>query len=246
MKLSVALLPRLIRTDIDLSQCCAVVIDVLRATTVMAQAISSGAESIVTCSEVDEAKLESLASDIPALLCGERHCKMIEGFDCGNSPAEYTKDRTRKKRIVLTTTNGTAAIKSVTKSQQVLTAAFSNLSVTSSRLHQQDSVLLVCAGTNGEITYEDVLCAGAVASRLCDQSSDIELDDSAVIALPTWREFENSGLSLKKALSRSQGGRNLISVGYASDIELCAEIDSCNVLVERTSTTPNTFVSGGT
>src|SRR5262245_35942829 len=89
----------------------AVVIDVLRASTVIVQALASGCEAVIPTLEIDEAR--RIATSLPAgksLLGGERHGLPIEGFDLGNSPGDYTDEVCSGKTLVITTTNGTKAI----------------------------------------------------------------------------------------------------------------------------------------
>ena len=89
----------------------AVVVDVLRATTVMVQALAVGCDAIIPCGEIEEAV--KVAAGFPpgdALLAGERHGLPIPGFDLGNSPLEFTPEVCQGKTLVMTTTNGTRAI----------------------------------------------------------------------------------------------------------------------------------------
>src|SRR4051794_89600 len=109
----------------------AVVIDVLRATTVMVQALAAGCDAVIPCGEVDEAR--EVAAGLPAgkaILAGERQGLPIEGFDLGNSPGDFTLDNCRGKTLVMTTTNGTRAILASLEADRVLVAAFSNLLAT--------------------------------------------------------------------------------------------------------------------
>ena len=141
----------------------AVVVDVLRATTVMVHALASGCAAVIPCGEIEEAR--RIAADLPAgsaLLAGERHGLPIEGFDLGNSPGEFTPEVCRGKTLVMTTTNGTRAILASLDAERVLVAAFSNFGMTVQWLHAEDrDIHIVCAGTEGEISFEDALLAGA-------------------------------------------------------------------------------------
>ncbi len=109
-KLRVYMLPDLLAGQ-SLAGCRAVVVDVLRATTTVVQALSAGARAVVPCLTIDDARAR--AAEFPpgeALLGGERGGLPIEGFDLGNSPAEYTSQVVAGKTVVLTTTNGTKAL----------------------------------------------------------------------------------------------------------------------------------------
>ncbi len=130
----------------------AVVVDVLRATTVMVQALASGCASIAPCGEIDEAK--ALAAALPAgtaLLAGERQGLPIPGFEFGNSPGDFTPEVCRGKTLVMTTTNGTRAILVSLEADRVLVAAFSNLERTAAALRDDPRPIhLIFAGTGPE------------------------------------------------------------------------------------------------
>jgi 2-phosphosulfolactate phosphatase len=146
----------------------AVVIDLLRATTTACHALASGATEVRPCLEIEEARhlAETLGRD-SCLLGGERAGVRIEGFDCGNSPTEYTRERVVGKTLVFTTTNGTRAIGRVLEANRILLASLANLSAVCNEIATPPKPLdIVCAGTDGGITREDVLVAGALVDRL--------------------------------------------------------------------------------
>jgi len=239
-----------------------VVIDVLRATTVATTALAAGARSVTTCRNVDEAfaMRDAANSDSPPLLCGERGCRRIEGFDFGNSPSEYSPAGVAGRDLVLTTTNGTAAIEAAADAQTMILASFANLSaVVDFLIARQDDglVRLVCSGTNGEVTTEDVLLAGAVLAACHRRLSDsprfyegpIELvGDGSAIALAVWQHsLTHEGVSdadtLARRLSDTQGGRNLIATGYEADLVDCGSIDVFENVPVRTDRQPARFVN---
>jgi 2-phosphosulfolactate phosphatase len=243
--ISVALLPRLIAPDLDLRQVCSIVIDVLRATSVMTAAGKAGVGSIYTCEQTDRAF--QFADELPVrpLLCGERGCQPIDGFDLGNSPAEYTPDVVAGRDMVLTTTNGTRAIDAAAGSRRLLVGSFFNLDATIQAIAGEQQLLLVCSGTNGEISYEDVLLAGAMVQQLTRIDAAASIDDSARIALEGWRQAGirngSSQGSLAKRLRLSLGGRNLNALGMGADIARCAKMNSIDGIVERVSGDESVF-----
>jgi hypothetical protein len=123
--IQVALCPSEIRriSATDLSQVTAVVFDVLRATSSIITGLASGVEAIIPVRTVEEAR-EWKLKDPDLLLAGERGGLPPKGFDLGNSPEEFEKLKGR--RVVMTTTNGTAAIQSVQKASKVLIGALLN------------------------------------------------------------------------------------------------------------------------
>ncbi|MEM9368604.1 MAG: 2-phosphosulfolactate phosphatase [Planctomycetota bacterium] len=267
MKVSTWLIPPLKPTTQDsfASIDIAVVIDVLRATTVATTALAAGASQILTTNEIETA--HQLARDNPssdgrpALLCGERQCRPIEGFDLGNSPGEYSPAGVAGRTCVLTTTNGTRAIQAAVNAKHVLLGCFANLTAVIDQLaasqngDQNPHIGLVCSGTNGEVTTEDVLAAGAIIGLLHQRLADtprfydgpIEpANDSTSIALATWQhaltgEAVSDAESLAAKLSTTKGGRNLIAAGYESDLTDCASIDVFDVVPQRIAGTTNAF-----
>jgi 2-phosphosulfolactate phosphatase len=201
----------------------AVVIDVLRATTTIVHALAAGCTEVRPCVEVDEAR--TLAGTMRAgrvLLGGERGGKPLPGFDLGNSPGEYTPKVCKGTTLVLTTTNGTRALLRAAEADRVLLAAFVNYSAVCEQLGQETRpVHIVCAGTDGAVTLEDTLLAGALVDYLCEVG-EVEVNDSARLA---WDCFENHGRLLLAALEVSGGGANLRSLGYDDDIRAAAEVD---------------------
>jgi 2-phosphosulfolactate phosphatase len=204
----------------------AVVIDVLRATSAMATAIQNGADRIIACLEIEEARRTAFDLDVSRLLCGERHCEPIEGFDLGNSPIEYSSNVVARRTIVMTTTNGTRALIAAKNAKSIYAGAFVNLSAVAEKLRGERLVTLVCAGTDAVVTEEDVLFAGALIASLTYNESEITLDATALESLKDWQMFLDEGVPLSDRLAQSRGGRNLISAGYIADVEYCAQVDA--------------------
>lgn len=218
----------------------AVVVDVLRATTVMVHALASGAEAIAPCGEIDEAR--RLAAALPAgsaILGGERLGLPIEGFDLGNSPAAYTEDVCAGKTVVMTTTNGTRALLASLEADRVLVAAFVNLRETVEALAVNVLKVhglpmhVVCAGTDGRISAEDTLLAGAIVSGLADW--DVPLgNDEAVMAGSYWRETSHriGHEPLINFLSQGRGGRRVLELGLGADLADAARVDRFPLVAE--------------
>jgi 2-phosphosulfolactate phosphatase len=208
----------------------AVVIDVLRAMTTIVHALAAGCASVRPCAEVKEA--QHLAGTMRVgrvLLGGERGGRPLPGFDLGNSPREYTPKVCKGSTLVLTTTNGTQALVRAAEAERVLVAAFVNYSAVCEQLeHETRPVHIVCAGTDGEVTLEDTLLAGALVDFLCEVG-EVEVNDSARLA---WDCFENHGRLLLAALEVSSGGANLRRLGYDEDIRAAAEVDKFALVPE--------------
>jgi 2-phosphosulfolactate phosphatase len=175
------------------------------------------------CEEVEEAR--ALAGSLPAgkvLLGGERGGLRLPDFDLGNSPEEYVPARCKNTTLVLTTSNGTRALARAAEADRVLAAAFVNFSAVCEQIRQDQCPLhLICAGTQGAVTMEDALLAGAFV-ECASETMEVCLNDSARIA---WDCFENHGRCLLASLELSSGGRHLHALGLDADIRAAAAID---------------------
>jgi 2-phosphosulfolactate phosphatase len=219
----------------------AVVIDVLRATSVMATAMNANAAKIITCKEIAQARQWKEKFEPGALLCGERQCQRIEGFDLGNSPNEYVAAKISGRTLVLTTTNGTRAITSVQHAKRIITASFLNFTAVVDAIADAKTVRLVCAGTDGHETDEDMMLAGAIARAAADAYDAEVCGDDAVRAVQHWNAFQKSGRSLVNELRETGGGRNLVRYGFEDDLASCARVDSFAVVPEQIKRDPPTF-----
>lgn len=218
--LAVHLIPSLASPELFVEGSVAV-FDVLRATTTIGYALAAGVQQVLPCVAVEEAR--ALAATFPpgeALLGGERGGVKIEGFDLGNSPEEYTPRRCSGKHLVFTTTNGTRAMAAARTAQAVYLGALANVTAVAAALAQADRVHLLCAGTEGQISAEDVYAAGLVARQLI-QGADWELNDEAILAMA----LAKSDGSALDVLRSSRGGRNLIDLGLNRDIEVASRCD---------------------
>ena len=239
-RLTVHLLPSLIPPG-ALRGGVAVVIDVLRATSVMVQALASGCTQIIPCLEIDDAK-EVAAEFAPGsvILGGERQGLPIDGFDLGNSPGDYTLEVCGGKTLVMTTTNGTRAILSSLEADRILVASFANLGATLEVLAKElehRPVHVVCAGTNGEVSLEDTLLAGEFLLRIAekrqnlghwsDVGKSLHCNDAAFLAAATaWglaAHRSSDGASTRlDVLSKGWGGRRVTELGLSPDIREAA------------------------
>ena len=218
----------------------AVVIDVLRASTTIVTALAHGATRVRPVLTIEEARAEAAARG--ALLGGERGGRRIDGFDLGNSPLEYSRGRVGGRSIVITTTNGTAALHACSGAAEVLIGAIVNRTAVAAcarSLAEQRAgcdVHLVCAGTDGVVTEEDLLAAGAVldaATRLPGAEADA-LDEPAAVAISLYRSAVARGPTVPDAIvsafANSLGGRNLIELGMDRDLAASAAIDSLPIV----------------
>jgi 2-phosphosulfolactate phosphatase len=226
-------LPAAVR-PVELAGGTVVVIDVLRASTTIVHALEAGAAEVIPCQEVNEAR--TVAAGLPrdsVILGGERRGLPIEGFDLGNSPEEYLRWRVAGKSVVFTTTNGTQAIFRARQAERILIGAFVNASAAVERLLGEEQIHLLCAGTRGQPSRDDVLLAGRFVDRILRQSSsEYRPNAQALRAREAWlRAFPQSDADdpqpqqLAEQLRDSAGGRNLMTIGRDADILAAAQID---------------------
>ncbi|MBN1300982.1 MAG: 2-phosphosulfolactate phosphatase [Melioribacteraceae bacterium] len=206
-----------------------VFIDVLRATTVIVNALNSGAREIIPVGSVDFAmKISGNARGGQTLLCGERNTKMVEGFDLGNSPLEYHEDVVRGKSIILFTTNGSKAALKAKFSENLIACCFNNLASVARRLvNLGKDVEILCAGSNGMFCIEDTVCAGLLINEIEKLNPDIVLTDASKISVVLNKEF---GQNIKEMLYNCEHGKLLIENGFEKDIDHCAELSNIDLV----------------
>jgi len=149
-----------------------IVVDVLRATSTISQALASGYERVLCCAEIDEAR-ELASTEAPAVLAGERRLEAIDGFDFGNSPREVVEPP-RVPTLILSTTNGTRLlVDAASRFEHVYVGSLLNLDAVAlaARAHGED-VAVLCAGVLGELALDDAYCAGRIAAALGGDATD--------------------------------------------------------------------------
>lgn len=223
-----------------------VMIDVLRASSTVCAALNAGAKEVIPSDSLDKAvKIYNSLSKEVRFLGGERNGLKPPGFDAGNSPIEYTKSNVKGKSVILSTTNGTKTFQKAKNAKYKIIATFVNLSTVINYIRTliinndaSPKLFILCAGTNGRLSYEDVLCAGAIISNICSSFNIDIITDTADVARNLFYLHEND---LKSFLYSRDHARNLISLGFESDLEFCFTIDSVNVLPLVTSDTIKAF-----
>lgn len=199
----------------------AIVVDCIRATTTISHALAAGYASVTCVGEVADAHAERTKG---VLLGGERHGVLIEGFDLGNSPAEYAERR--GDRLVLTTTNGTRAIlQSVDEATIVLVGALVNaqalVDAALAAAPSAGTIVVRCAGVRGEVALDDVYVAGVLMQRLAQSLPGSFATDGARTAIALARAYPDA----LTALNDSQSARDLDGTGHEADIARCAQVD---------------------
>ncbi len=195
-----------------------VVIDLLRATSTVVAALASGAREVVPVAQVAQARQLARPGD---LLAGERGGLPIPGFDLSNSPREAHGAPLGDRRVILTTTNGTRAVRRAVRAgaQRILLAALLNVSATARALEGTRRLTLLCAGTDGQASLDDLFCAGALLHRLAPR----EVDDLGLAARELYAAHRDHPVDY---LSLCAHGRRLLQLGLAQDLEFCCREDA--------------------
>lgn len=211
--------------SINFSGQTAVVIDVLRATSVITTALENGAREVIPVKTVEEAQnLYAQCDTAKTLRGGERNALKIEGFNLSNSPLEYKKKVVEGKTLILTTTNGTNAINNIIGADEVVLACFRNGAAVVEHIvglsHRgSHDIAIVCAGTESHFSLDDGLCAGMII-ELLKQRTEVETDD---LGLLLHRFYNESKDNLFGALSGCYHLKRLFTLGFYDDIKFCLE-----------------------
>jgi 2-phosphosulfolactate phosphatase len=207
-----------------------VVVDVVRATTTITEALANGARGIYPTASTEEAvRLATSLGREDALLCGERRGAKIEGFDLGNSPREFSREAVAGKRLVMSTTNGTRALRVGSEARRLFVCAFTNLGAVAAKVADAGALAVLCAGDEHRFSIDDALCVGHLVRRIVHARDDEpELDDGARATLELAKAVEPS----REFLATARSGRALIDIGLGADLELCAEVDRHAVVPE--------------
>ncbi len=205
-----------------------IVIDVLRATSTITQALASGYERVICVGEVEEAR--ALAGD-GVRLAGERFNVLIEGFDFGNSPRELTGEPTGHT-LVLTTTNGTRLLlAAAARCETVLVASLLNLDAIVAEAAKSDEVAVLCAGVEGEFAIDDAYVAGRIAAALDPNP----VDDSAVAAVRLAQSFATTEDGIGAGIS----AQNIRDNKLTADIPFCAQESILSIVPRIVERGPN-------
>jgi 2-phosphosulfolactate phosphatase len=167
-----------------------IVVDVLRATSTIAQALATGYQRVLCCAEIDDAL--ALRAELPnSLVGGERKAVQVEGFDVGASPREFLQ--VRAETLILSTTNGTRAILEAAKRcDEVVLGSLLNLDAVAAAVGERDAVV-VCAGFQGAFALDDAYCAGRIVQLLTASRTDAAIGSELIAeAFPTALEAFNA------------------------------------------------------
>ena len=232
MRIDVALLPSFLSLQ-DSPVC--VVVDALRATSTLAVLAARGVAEVAIASTVEEALLLKQREFPGWLLCGEAGGLPPEGFDHGNSPAEFAEQELDGQRAILATSNGTRALTAAADASAVFTGSLLNLTACAraaahTAREQRRDITLVCAGTSFGTAFslEDTGVCGAIVEAIVREygsniadAGEITLSDTAMAAYRLWRSYMSPRLMMGEAVH----GQHLTNIGLAADLDFCSQVD---------------------
>jgi 2-phosphosulfolactate phosphatase len=202
-----------------------VVIDVLRATSAIATALHHGVKSIIPVSSVEEARAYQAQGYVAA---AERDGQVVEGFPFGNSPYAFMDPNLQGKTVVLTTTNGTKAIKMAANKQTVVIGSLNNLDALCAWLiEQHKNTLILASGWKDKINLEDTICGGAIADALLESRKFRADEDSTVAAKFIFRSAKEH---LWSFLRSSSHRRRLIKLNIQKDVKYCLTLNTIDTI----------------
>lgn len=208
------------------------VIDVLRASTTIAAALSNGARAVIPLESSEEVVTRAKAfARSEVKLAGERKALPVPGFDLGNSPREFSREAVEGKTVLMSTTNGTVAITGAQGARDVIIASYVNfsaiLSMLRAALRGGTDIAIVCAGRERQFALEDAACAGRYVHHVAKRLTSTVMNDAAQATVLLERRY---GDNLVRMFEASEHGRVLRDAGFGDDLADCAAIDSFPVI----------------
>ncbi len=206
-----------------------IMIDVLRAGSSVCASLYNGAKEVLAYESLDKAvTVYSSLSKESRFMGGERNCQKPSGFDAGNSPTEYTEEAVKGKSVIISTTNGSKLFQKGKNTKLKVVGGFVNIDavfdfidnnfLSSDEEKESAEICMMCAGTNGRLSYEDTLCAGAFINHFYKKYSNVTMTDSADAAKNL---YNLHSVDLIDFIKTREHANTLTANGMESDIELC-------------------------
>lgn len=208
-----------------------IAIDVLRASTTICYALQNGAKEIVPL--VDPTEAVFFANETGGLLAGEHKNQKIDGFQFGNSPAEFTRESVLNQTIAFCSTNGTKLFKNCNGFFRSFVAGFVNSSAVVSKIIEvikQETVnhlLIACAGDEGDFSLEDSLCAGKIIWEFSKVIPNLILNDASLLIKSFFDKFQEN---IKEILFKGKHCKELIKMGFENDVYLAFTFDCLTIV----------------
>jgi 2-phosphosulfolactate phosphatase len=198
----------------------------------------AGAKAIHVFSDL-EALRQASAHYAPEerLLAGERGGAKVDGFDLGNSPLDHTVEKSARRRLFMSTTNGTRCLQRIQTAPTVITAALTTRQAVVDYLDktQPETVWMVGSGWEGSYSLEDTVCAGAILHSLAAQFKvdlkELAANDAAVAAVSLYLQWSDRLLEL---MHYATHGQRLLRLNQEADLRYCAQLDVLDLVPIQT------------
>jgi 2-phosphosulfolactate phosphatase len=214
--IEVCLTPALYKYKTTADNFIVVVVDVLRATTSFCGALDAGAKSIIPVSGLEE--LQEFKNK-GYLTAAEREGKKVDFADFGNSPTVFLQSDLKGKELAYSTTNGTQAVEMAKSSENIVVAAFVNLTAVSNWLiKEHKNVVILCSGWKNTFSLEDTLCAGALVESLEESGTYSHICDASGASLSLWQSSKNN---LQEVVTKANHYQRLVKLGQLDDLRHC-------------------------
>jgi len=202
----------------------ALVVDVLRATSMVIAAFDAGCARVIPVANAALARERHRAMATErVLLAGESGGEQIEGFDLGNSPLDCRPERVGGRTILLTTTNGTAAMLKASQADVAAVAALTSVGAAVRwAVSEGRDLTVLCAGEKGGFSLEDAVCAGLLADGIGRAVAGATLSDAAQAARCLGVFY---GARLDRLRRDSGWARHLEARRRGADLDCCLRLD---------------------
>lgn len=228
-RLRVALLPEVIEPD-PVGVCA--VVDVIRASTTLVELAGAGDPEVWLAADHAAARAAAVRLGTGVLLGGEEGGLRPQGYDFGNSPREVAAGAYAGRRAIFVTTNGTNALRRWSTARKTFVGALRNCSAVARCLVEEagaaGSMTVVCAGKEGTLALDDVYTAGVIVARILELRPEVELDETAIVALRVAQAQPDAAA----ALAESQSAQALVEVGLWDDVPYSAVLDASSAVPE--------------
>lgn len=209
----------------------AVVLDILMATTSITAALAEGAECVIPVLNASEAKNEKKKyADEEVCLAGEDGGLVIDGFL--NPVPSLLCQHVSDKKVILSTTNGTIAIRGAAKAKTTYAASLLNGAAVAEDIvnyYNGETILIICSGSSNQFCVEDFYGAGYFIEELMKltDKDQLELTDSANSAALFYNAFSHQTASI---LKQSKVGQMLVEAGFEKDIEFTCKKNTVDLV----------------
>lgn len=201
----------------------AIVVDAMRSAATIITALHNGCDRIIPVSSVNDVLELKHVTEGEVLSCGEISAVLIPDFDLGNSPRDYTEERIKDKVLIFSTTNGSITIRKCTGSAITLVGSFLNATaVANYALMEGNDIALVCAGTKGKFSTDDILACGCIIDKILTHSKGVQMDDFSHVAYTLYMQNRDD---MRMLLNNCKHYRDLVNSGVMNDIEYCLRED---------------------